>query len=293
MILLGEGITYTPRIRDDAGEPTGPIVAPLYNLNPRYLELTPEGDYAVRDPESVDGPWPGWSIIDARELLVTRYIVRPGFRRGLGVVEAHAADLGFAEHVRAFADNLFETGVPNGYLSSAKPDLTQAQADNLKAAWLKSHGGIRKSIAVLNATTEFHPIDINPQTMQYVDMKRLSAWETALIFGVPASKLGVSMGGSMQYSTLEMANTDYVQDTLMGIAVKIEAAVDAVLPAGQSMKVEFRALLRGDTTARYNAYSVALNAGFMTIDEVRALEDLPPLAAPAPAPTSAPAAPIA
>jgi HK97 family phage portal protein len=294
MILLGEGITYTPRVHDDAGEPTGPIVAPLYNLNPRYLELTPDGRFAVADPDFNDpeAEYPGWLILDSRELLITRWVVRPGYRRGLGVIEAHAADLGFAEHVRSFADNIFERGVPNGYLQSTKPDLTQTQADTLKSAWMRAHGGDHKSIAVLNATTEFHPIDINPQTMQYVDMKRLNAWEIALIFGVPPGKLGVSMGGSMQYSTLEMANADYVQDTLLPIATKLEAAVDAVLPAGTTLKVDFRGLLRGDTTTRYNAYGVALDKGFMTLDEVRDAEDLPPLTA-APAPIVEPPAPDA
>jgi HK97 family phage portal protein len=297
MIMQGEGITYTPRIRDDNDEPTGPIIAPLYNLNPRYVELTPDGEFCVVDPEDDTEPWPGWHVIDARELIVTRFIVRPGFRRGLGVIDAHAADLGFAEHVRWFADNLFERGVPNGYLKSTKPDLTQSQADTLKAAWMKSNGSLRKSIAVLNATTEFHPIDINPQSMQYIDMKRLNAWEIALMFGVPPSKLGVSMGGSITYSNLEMANTDYVQDTLLGIARKIEEAIDAVLPQGQTMKVDFRSLLRGDTITRFNAYGVALDKGFMTLDEVRDAEDFPPLnqtpatTPPAPGATSSPVAP--
>lgn len=296
MMLLGEGITYTPRVRDENDEPTGPIIAPLYNLNPRNLELTSDGRWWVPDPDNVDGEYPGWYNIDSRELLVTRYIVRVGKKRGLGVLRAHAADLGFAAHVRGFADNLLRRGVPNGYLKSTKPDLTQQQADQLKAAWMKSHGGLHRSIAVLNATTEFEPIQLDPQTMEYLDMKRLSAWEIALAFGVPPGKLGISMGDSMQYSTLEMANTEYVQDTLMGLARKMEAAIDAVLPTGTELKVDFNQLLRADTQARYQSYEVGIRAGFLTIDEVRAFEDLPPMpanvappeAAPDPAEESAP-----
>lgn len=277
MLLLGEGITYTPRIRDENGEPTGPIVAPLYNLNPRHLELTADGRWWVESPGTYDGDYPGYEEIDSRELLVTRYVVRPGKRRGLGVLQAHAADLGFSAHVRGFADNLLRRGVPNGWLKSSKPDLTQQQADELKRAWMKSHGGVHKSIAVLNATTEFHPIQLDLQSVAYLDMKRLSAWELALCFGVPPGKLGISISDSMQYSTLEMANTEYVQDTLMGLARKMESAIDAILPAGTELKIDFNQLLRGDTTTRYSAYQTGLDAGFLTIDEVRAFEDLPPL----------------
>lgn len=293
MILLGEGITYTPRMRDENDEPTGPIVAPLYNLNPQHLELTPDGRWWVEAPGNVDGDYPGYEEIDSRELLVTRYIVRPGKRRGLGVLQAAAADLGFAAHVRGFADNLLRRGVPNGWLKSSKPDLNQSQADELKRAWMNAHGGLKKSIAVLNATTEFHPIELDMQSMAYLDMKRLSAWELALAFGVPPGKLGISMGNSMQYSTLEMANAEYVQDTLIGLARKLEAAIDAVLPTGTTLKINFNQLLRADTTARYAAYQVGLSAGFLTVDEVRAFEDLPPMppqqaAAPPELPAAAP-----
>lgn len=277
MILLGEGITYTPRVRDENNEPTGPIVAPLYNLNPLHMELSADGRWWVEDPGNNSGDNPGYAEIDSRELIVTRYIVRPGHRRGLGVLRGHAADLGFAAHVRGFADNLLRRGVPNGWLKTSKPDITQAQADELKRAWMRSHGGIKKSIAVLNATTDFHPIQMDLQSMAYLDMKRLSAWELALAFGVPPGKLGISMGDSMQYSTLEMANQEYVQDSLMGLARKMEAAIDAVLPTGTQLKVDFNQLLRADTTARYSAYQVGLAAGFLTIDEVRAFEDLPPM----------------
>lgn len=278
-ILLGEGITYTPRIRDENGEPTGPIVAPLYNLNPRYLELSDDGRWLVDDPEGDDPAHPGKTELDARELIVTRNIVRPGYRRGLGVLEVHAADFAFSTHVREFADTMFQRGIPNGYLKTSKPDITDVQAAALQRKWMGSHSGMRKKIAVLNATTEFHPIDINPQTMQYVDMTRLSAWEIALIFGVPPAKLGINMGASLQYQTLEMANTEYVQDTLALLSSKMEAAIDAALPVGQTMQVDFADLLRGDTAARYASYSVGLASGFLTVDEVRAAENLPPMPA--------------
>lgn len=283
LVLLGEGIAYTPRLRDEDDQPTGPIVAPLYVLNPRHLEVF-EGQWYAPDPLGLeeDPDHPGWTQIDSRELLVTRWIMRVGHRRGLGALKAHAVDFGFAAAVRGYADNLVQRGVPNGYLKSTKPDLTQDQADQLKVAWMAQHGGSTKGIGVLNATTEFHPITLDPQAMQYAEMKRLSAWELCLIFGVPASKLGISMGQSLTYQTLEMANAEYIQDTLMPLARRVEAAVDAVLPVGTSMKVDFNQLLRADTTARYAAYSTGIAAGFLTKDEVRAFEDLPPLPAEAP-----------
>lgn len=277
LLLEGEGIVYTPRIRDDDDQPTGPIVAPCYVLNPRHVEIV-NGHYAVPDPDADDG----WEYLDPRELIVTRWILRPGKRRGIGVLQAHLYDLFNAQNLRSYADNLLQRGVPNGYLKSTKPDLDQTRADELKATWMRAHGGTSKSIAVLNATTEFVPITINPQAMQYVEMAKLSGWNLAHLFGVPPGKLGLSLGTSLQYSTLESANAEFIQDSLMNIARRIESAIDATLATGTTMKIDFDQLLRADTTARFEAYATALGAGFMTKDEVRALEDLPPLPEDAP-----------
>lgn len=272
LLLWGEGIAFTPRVRDAFGQPTGAIVAPAYIINPRNVDVSEDGAYVI-DPD--DGG--GVIELDSRELIVTRSGVRPGKVRGLGVIQSHAADLAGGAAVRAYADNLLQRGVPNGYLKSSKPDLDQAQATKLRLAWEGAHGDIRKSIAVLNSTTEFTPLSIDPQAMQYVEMKRLSAWDIALIFGVPPSKLGINMGQSNTYSNLESENAAFVQDCLIIFARKIEAAIDAVLPAGTTLKIDFNQLLRGDTTTRFNAYQIGIAAGFLTVDEVRGFEDLPPL----------------
>jgi phage portal protein BeeE len=79
----------------------------------------------------------------------------------------------------------------------------------------------------------------------------------------------------------------------MILARKMEAAVDAALPVGQNLKVDFNQMLRADTSARYAAYKTGLEAGFLTIDEVRIFEDLPPMAelpTPEPEPTEGGAA---
>jgi HK97 family phage portal protein len=268
----GEALIYTPRTLDADGQPTGPIVAPLYNLHPLHVELE-DGVYRVRD----DTEPGGYYAIDPRELIVVRHMVTPGFDRALGVIPAHAADLGLYAAVRSYADNMFQRGIPQGYLKSSKPDLDQAMADRLKRSWMRAHGGTRKGIAVLNATTTFEPLSLDPQTTQLLDLMRLSAWQVALMFGVPPSKLGIDMGESNTYSNLEAAGTAFVNDALVPIARKFESAFDSVLPVGQTLKIDFRQLMRGDTAARYDAYSTGLAAGFLTVDEVRDWEDLPPL----------------
>lgn len=276
MLNFGEGMVYTPRTLDSFGQPTGPIIAPIYNLNPLYVELDDDGRYYVDDELEIEQG--GRSYLDPRELIVIRNLVMPGRTRGIGVIQAHAGDLQFAANIREYADNLYQRGVPNGYLKSTNPEMnTAAKADVLKKMWMEQHGGIRKGIGVLNATTEFHELNIDPGSGAITDLVKLGKWGIAEAYGVPPSKFGLSFGTNHSYSNLEQENASYVNDTLMRIARRVEAAIDAVLPAGQSLKIDFRQLLRGDTATRVQLYAGALAAEWMTVDEVRALEDLPPL----------------
>ena len=47
-----------------------------------------------------------------------------------------------------------------------------------------------------------------------------------------------------------------------------------MLPRGQNARFVLDDLLRADTLERFQAYQIGLAAGFLTVDEVRAAEDL-------------------
>ena len=75
---------------------------------------------------------------------------------------AHPDVFRLSRKLARYTEGTFNSGVPAGYLKVTTPGLTQPQADELKAGWMAAHGGDRRSIAVLNATTDFHPISISP-----------------------------------------------------------------------------------------------------------------------------------
>lgn len=269
-IELGEGIIYVPRGPDDYdadGRPKPPK-PPLYLLNPKDVR-TEAGAY-----------WVGEERLAPEDLIIVRNRVWPTSSptpRGRGVWSQFAAEIGLGSSIRDYASNMLGRGIPSGYLKVSAPDLEQGEADRLKARWMDAHGGRERRIAVLNATTEFHPLQLDPQAVQLTELLRLSAWEISLIYGIPAYKLGISMGYSNTYANIESASIDYVQDALLPWSRRIESAFDAEFPRGTSLKLNLDSLRRADTKTRYDAYSIGLDSGFLTIDEVRKREDLPPL----------------
>lgn len=81
----------------------------------------------------------------------------------------------------------------------------------------------------------------------------------------------------MTYSNIEQDWIGFVRFTLTKYLRKIEEALTTFTPRGQTVRFQISALLRSDTLTRYQAHQIALSAGFMTLNEVRAIESLPPL----------------
>jgi phage portal protein BeeE len=96
------------------------------------------------------------------------------------------------------------------------------------------------------------------------------------MFGVPARFLNVETT-TRTYSNLESESIDMIRYTASGDLQRFEQALSNLLPRGTWVKANLDSLLRPDTEARYRAHKIGLDANFLTIDEVRDLEDLPPL----------------
>lgn len=259
MLWFGEGIIYVPN-RNIDGSPAPPV----WQIHPWDVDI--EG-----------GRWTvNGTMLEPGELIVMRGMAHEG-PRGIGILWAHWRDIGLAMEMRRFSQNMFSRGVPLGYLKVNAPQLTTTKARELQRDWMAAHGGINKRIAVLNATTDFHPLQLDPASLQLAQTRDYSNLDIALIFGVPPYMLGIKTD-TQTYANISSRLVEFAEFTLLPVARKIESALDAEFPRGTNMRINLDALRRADTTTRYQAYAIAIQAGFMTVEEVRALENLPPLA---------------
>ena len=65
--------------------------------------------------------------------------------------------------------------------------------------------------------------------------------------------------------------------TLRPLAEKVEAAFSRLLTGDAFIKFQFNDLLRADLEARIRSYSVGAQAGFYSTNDIRRLEDMPPV----------------
>jgi phage portal protein BeeE len=157
----------------------------------------------------------------------------------LGVFAAHPEVFDLARRIARYTGGVFGSGVPNGYLKVNATGLTQEQADQLKQRWLDAHGGDRRSIAVLNSTTDFTPISWNPVDSALAEVKRLSIADVAFAFEMAPETLGVTLGNSATYSNVSQWFEAHRDFALQPWVSMLETTLSSLLPAGTEVVCNF------------------------------------------------------
>jgi HK97 family phage portal protein len=214
---------------------------------------------------------------DSSEIMHIKGFSLPGELVGYGILAAQRQAIGGAIATQTYAQRYFNGGaVPPAYIESDNPDLTQEEADAMKRVWLQSYGGINMTPPVFNSTTRVKTLAANARESQLVESRQYSLTEIANMIGLPAYYLGAP-NSSRTYSNVSEENLQLVRWSLLPWISRIEQKLTDYIPRGQVAKFNVDALLRPDTKTRYEAHAIALANGFLTVDEVRELENREPL----------------
>lgn len=218
-------------------------------------------------------------VYEADDILHIKNFALPGEFFGRGIVETQKQAIGKEIAINEYASRYFDGGVnPTAVIKSGNPDLTQEEADALKTAWLSMYSGRNRQPAVLNSTTDFEILSSNAQESQLIEAQIQGLTEAANILGLPAYYLGAP-NSSRTYANVEQENLQLVRWSIQPIAERIEQALSDLLVRGQTAKFNYDTLLRTDTLSRYQAHAVGLTNGFLTVDEVRDMENRDPIQA--------------
>ena len=188
--------------------------------------------------------------------------------------------IGLAIAAEEYGSKLFANGArPSGVLQH--PDALK-NYDNLRKSWEDAFGGSNNSnkVAILEQGVTYHPISINPEEAQFLETRRFQTEEIARIFRVPLHLLGDLDHAT--FSNVENQSLDFVKFTLTPWVCRIEASLNRRLLSDTEkdryyFKFNLDGLLRGDYESRQRGYAVARQNGWMSMNDIRALENLPPV----------------
>lgn len=273
--LVSRGNTYAQIVRNG-----GRITAllPLY-AGAMDVDLQRDGSVLYRYHEEN-----GERRFRSDEILHVK-LFGPGPIVGLSPLSYARQSLGLAAAIGESTAKFHANGLrPGGVLSTdnvLKPEQREALRERLE----KHNGGQRKwSLMVLEAGLKYSAVTLSPEDAQMLGQWAFSIEEICRFFGVPPQLVGHTDKASSWASSLENLNLYFLQYTLRPYLTRWEQAINRRLlsPADRlRYYAEFNidGLLRADFKSRQEGYAKALGGpgaqGYMTINEVRKLENLP------------------
>lgn len=206
----------------------------------------------------------------------------PGFGfdglQGISPILAAAQTWGTTLAADRLAARFYSRGQQLGGIVKVKAPLaSQGQADAIKYNWRSGHSGVSNSgdVAVLDAETDFQPITIAPEALQFLESRQWQAWEVAKMFGIPAYMIEPNTTWG---SGIEQQNTGFVTYTIRDYTDRIEQRFTRDFGTrGKPLEFDLDRIMRGSMTERYQAYGQGIGWGWLLRSEVRKKERMKPL----------------
>lgn len=276
--LRGDGFwrihRVTPYSNQIAGfEPLHPGRCTPRRENGRTIYLVVEEDGTLVTVDQDDMlHFPGVGFDGLRSLTP----IRAALRTGAGI--ALAAD--------EFAGSFFKNGARPDFALRTDKSLNKEQAELLRTTWMARHQGPSNSHlpAVLTGGLSVERLTMTAEDAQLLATRKFQVEDLARIFGVPPHMIGYTEKTTSWGAGVEQMSIGFVRYTLRRYLDSMRQEVNRkVWPKSRLFFAEHNtdALLEGDAKAQSEYLSKALGGpgtqGWMAVNEVRRLKNLPPI----------------
>ena len=188
--------------------------------------------------------------------------------------------IGLAIAAERYASTIFENGgVPPLVMEgpAASPAATARMTEDITEA-VRAARANKRNILAIPTGFKLDAIGFEPGKAQMLELRAFQITEVARVFNVPPSFLHDLSTGT--FANVEQQDLAFVKHTLTPWLELIEQELNAKLFSDKNRTnfVEFNldGMLRGDLAARMTAYAQGVNAGVITPNEARAIENRPP-----------------
>ncbi|MFE4691742.1 phage portal protein [Streptomyces sp. NPDC056749] len=282
--LTGHAITWGDGVAHVVSNKRTGVVEEIWPLRPDRLTIgvkrTGPGSFErrYRYDDDVNGIH---TVLLPHEVLHIPGLGYDGVR-GYSVVELAANAIGLGLATEHHGAKVFSNGAaPGGALShpgNLSPEARHRMADD----WENIHKGIDRAhrVAILEEGVTWQQVGVPNDSAQFLETRKLQVTEMARWLRLPPHKI-MDLDRAT-FSNIEQQQLDYVSSALNVWLVRWEQAIltQLLLPEErQKFYAEFLvdSLLRGDTLARYQAYAIGRQWGWLSANDVRERENLNPV----------------
>jgi len=206
---------------------------------------------------------------------------------GLSPLQTNVDTIGLTIATEQHAAAVFQRGATmSGVIErprEAPAIADQSKIDRLLEKFTERHGGgLRNafSVALLQEGMQYKQLAMDNEKAQLIESRGFGVIEICRLYKVPPHM--IQHLDKASFNNIEHQGLQYVIYTLLPWVKRHEAAMmrDLLLPDERNdYYIEFNisGLLRGDQKSRYEAYAIGRNWGWLSVNDIRRLENMPPI----------------
>lgn len=272
------GNSYQQKVRNNLGQ-----VVELWPITPdrvRVERVRQRGGPPIKVFQVTD-EWGTTHDLTSREIL---HIPAMGYDgvTGLSPIRAAAEGVGLGMAAEQYGAKLFGSGSLMSGILQTEQRLDPDQAERLKERWKAKVGGLHNAhdIAILDSGASFQNVTMPNRDSQFIESRRFQVVEVARYFGIPLvflfeTEKSTSWGTGLEQQALGWVQFDLSPDWLSPTEARIKK--ELLSPMGQYAEYSVEGLLRGDTASRSQFYRVMREVGAYSANDIRHLENRPPI----------------
>ncbi|MCO7246369.1 phage portal protein [Halomonas sp. Mc5H-6] len=275
--LALEGNEFSLIERDGAGYPTE-----LIPIHPKKVGV-------LKGPDGL----PYYQLLDYKNQILPMRSVHhvKGFSLdgyvGISPIATNADTIGLAMATEQHASAVFQRGATMSGVIERPREATaikdQAAVDRILDKFTQRHGGgLRNafSVAFLQEGMQYKQLAMDNEKAQLLESRNFGVVEVCRLYRVAPNM--IQHLDKATFNNIEHLGLQFVIYTLMPWIKRKEAAMmrDLLLPEERkNLYIEFNVsgLLRGDQKSRFEAYAIARQWGWLSVNDIRRLENMPPI----------------
>ena len=267
------GNAYLLKVYDSRGR-----VSELWPLHPSHVTPSQLVTNEVVYDYLADGGQPDSARrFRSDRIIHTRYLTDNGYA-GMVPLTLASGVIQQARSMDLYAQRFWANDARPGVILETSQPVPQEALTKLRQQWEQIHRGVGNAgrTAVLpNGVSVKQLPGVTNEASQWTAVREFCVYEVARAMRVPPSMLGMPGTGA----NAEQEALTWMQ-ALVPWCRRVESSFTRGLLdglPGYAFQLDVRGVMRGDSAARASYYQAMLGSGVMTINEVRKLEDLPPL----------------
>lgn len=219
--------------------------------------------------------------IDSIDLLHFKGVTSNGLA-GISPIDTLKSTIENAKSSTVFLNNSYKNGMQTKGIVQYVGELNSNAEDTFKANFERMSNGLKNAnrVSLLPIGYQFQPISLSMVDSQFLENTNLTIRQITAAYGIKLHQVNDLQKSS--YASTSEANREFYTDTLLAVLIMYEQELTYKLFTTKELSENYYfkfnpdVILRGDIKARYDAYRTGVQAGFITVNEVRELEEKEP-----------------